>query len=124
MCQSEKRYRVQYWGKAREGKPMNHAAKQYPDHTTALLSYIRNVQDAALGMINVQRIRLEELQETGWVALYECNIFFRGSGTPIERAPRRDYLIKQWRKENPQGSKAECIKATGLDKKSVKRWWD
>lgn len=33
-------------------------------------------------------------------------------------------IVVEWRKANPNGSKAECIRDTGLDKKTVYKWWD
>lgn len=117
-------YRVQYWGKQREDKATSHAVRRFADHTNALLAYIRSIQDAAMGMIDISRIRLEKSTEIGWVIIYECEINFKGEVTQNDRMPRRDYLIKRWRQENPEGSKTECAEATGLDKKAVKKWWD
>ena len=33
-------------------------------------------------------------------------------------------IVYLWRMENPNGRKADCIRATGLDKKTVYKWWD
>lgn len=33
-------------------------------------------------------------------------------------------IVVEWRMANPNGSKAECIRETGLDKKTVYKWWD
>ena len=33
-------------------------------------------------------------------------------------------VVKQWREKNPEGRKADCIRATGLDKKTVYKHWD
>ena len=33
-------------------------------------------------------------------------------------------IVYSWRMENPNGTKAECIKATGLSKPTVYKWWD
>ena len=40
-----------------------------------------------------------------------------GSGTAEQK-------VKDWRKNNPQGKKADCIRATGLSKPTVYKWWD
>lgn len=117
-------YRVQYWGKQRENKATSHAVKRFTDHTSALFAYARNIQDAAMGMMDISRIRLEKSTELGWAIVYECEIDFKGEGSQNDRMPRRDYLIKKWRQENPKGSKTECAEATGLDRKAVKKWWD
>lgn len=39
------------------------------------------------------------------------------------RKPKKD-IVQQWRKEHPNGRKADCIRDTGLDKKTVYKWWD
>lgn len=40
-----------------------------------------------------------------------------------EGRPKKEDIIKQWRKEKPQGTKAECIRETGINKKTVYKWW-
>ena len=32
--------------------------------------------------------------------------------------------VKEWRKNHPNGTKAECIKGTGVSKPTVYKWWD
>ena len=32
-------------------------------------------------------------------------------------------VVAEWRSEHPEGTKAECIRETGLSKKTVYRWW-
>lgn len=32
--------------------------------------------------------------------------------------------VKDWRAEHPEGKKAACIRETGLDKKTVYKWWN
>lgn len=41
-----------------------------------------------------------------------------------EGRPPKLEIVYQWRMENPNGTKAECIRATGLDKKTVYKWWN
>lgn len=38
--------------------------------------------------------------------------------------PDKAKIVEDWRKENPDGTKAECIRATGLSKPTVLKWWD
>ena len=33
-------------------------------------------------------------------------------------------IVIQWRRENPEGRKADCVKALHLDKKTVYKHWD
>ena len=41
----------------------------------------------------------------------------RGSGTAQE-------VVQHWRRNNQDGKKADCIRATGLSKPTVYKWWD
>lgn len=38
------------------------------------------------------------------------------------RKPKME-VVKEWRMENPKGTKAQCIKDTGLSKPTVYKWW-
>lgn len=38
------------------------------------------------------------------------------------RKPKKE-IVAEWRKNNPNGKKAQCIRDTGLDKKTVYKWW-
>lgn len=38
--------------------------------------------------------------------------------------PNKRDLIKQWREQHPDGTKAECIRDTGISKPTVYKWWD
>jgi hypothetical protein len=37
--------------------------------------------------------------------------------------PTAEQTVREWREQNPNGTKADCIRATGLDKKTVYKWW-
>lgn len=39
------------------------------------------------------------------------------------RKPKKD-IVEEWRKNNPNGTKYQCTKETGLSKNTVKKWWD
>lgn len=41
----------------------------------------------------------------------------KGSGT-------KEHIIKEWRVKNPKGTKAQCIKKTGLSKPTVYKYWE
>lgn len=38
--------------------------------------------------------------------------------------PDKSEIVIQWRKAHPDGRKADCIRDTGLDKKTVYKWWN
>lgn len=47
------------------------------------------------------------------------------SGFKPEGRPRTgDKIVREWRQRNPNGRKSECIKATGLSKPTVYKYWD
>ena len=33
-------------------------------------------------------------------------------------------IVQQWRLEHPDGRKADCIRDTGLNKRTVYKWWE
>lgn len=37
--------------------------------------------------------------------------------------PSKQELVREWREQNPNGKKADCIRELQLDKKTVYRWW-
>ena len=38
--------------------------------------------------------------------------------------PSKKQIVKEYRKNNPNARKCDCIRETGLDKKTVYKWWD
>ena len=32
-------------------------------------------------------------------------------------------IVYEWRSAHPEGRKVDCIRETGLDKKTVYKWW-
>ena len=41
----------------------------------------------------------------------------KGSGTAQAR-------VYEWRRQHPEGRKADCHRDTGLDPKTIRKWWD
>lgn len=39
-------------------------------------------------------------------------------------APKKHDIVKNWRKEHPNGKKADCIRDTKLSKPTVYKWWN
>lgn len=48
---------------------------------------------------------------------------YKNNGRPKGSGEKKDIVIK-WKSENPGGKKSQCIKDTGLDKKTVYKWWN
>ncbi len=40
-----------------------------------------------------------------------------------EGAPTKQSIVQKWKSEHPEGKKVDCIRDTGLDKKTVYKWW-
>ena len=38
--------------------------------------------------------------------------------------PTAEQTVKEWQENNPKGTKAECIRQTGLSKPTVYKWWN
>ena len=36
--------------------------------------------------------------------------------------PKKE-VVQNWRRNNPKGTKADCIRETGLSKPTVYKWW-
>lgn len=45
-------------------------------------------------------------------------------GKALQGRPDKKKTVTMWRAQNPNGTKAECIRATGFDKKTVYKWWN
>jgi hypothetical protein len=39
-------------------------------------------------------------------------------------APQKQAIVEQWREEHPEGRKADCHRDTGIDPKTIRKWWD
>ena len=39
------------------------------------------------------------------------------------RKTKKD-IVQKWKSEHPEGKKADCIRDTGLDKKTIYKWWN
>ena len=37
--------------------------------------------------------------------------------------PSRQHLVLEWREQHPEGKKIECHRDTGLDPKTIRKWW-
>lgn len=46
-----------------------------------------------------------------------------GNGRPVGSGTYQD-KVYQWRQQHPEGRKANCHRDTGLDPKTIRKWWD
>ena len=38
--------------------------------------------------------------------------------------PKAQNKVYEWRQQHPEGRKADCHRDTGLDPKTIRKWWD
>ena len=68
--------------------------------------------------------RPQELHLKGARAIQKINDEFNGTNwrDGNGRKPKKD-IVQQWRLENQNGKKADCVRDTGLTKPTVYKWW-
>ena len=37
--------------------------------------------------------------------------------------PTAEQIVRKWQEQNPNGKKADCNRETGLDPKTIRKWW-
>ena len=42
----------------------------------------------------------------------------------MDGRPKKDKVVLEWKARHPEGIKADCIRDTGLDRKTVSKYWD
>lgn len=58
------------------------------------------------------------------IARSNLSIMNEENGKILQGRPSAQKKVQRWRKKNPGGKKADCIRETGLSKKTVYKWWD
>jgi hypothetical protein len=58
-----------------------------------------------------------------WQKIYKNNERHNKGGRP-KGSSKQQSIIKTWQKDNPKGTKAQCIKETGISKTTVYRHWN
>lgn len=38
--------------------------------------------------------------------------------------PSKVKIVEEWQRQHPEGTKADCHRETGLDPKTIRKWWD
>ena len=41
----------------------------------------------------------------------------------MDGRPNKQSIVKEWQKNHPNGTKAECNRETGMDPKTIRKWW-
>ena len=71
--------------------------------------------------VNKRNYRTQEMHLRGARAIRDINNpnWREGNG----RKPKAE-IIKAWRAEHPEETKADCNRQTGIDPKTIRKWWD
>lgn len=89
----------------------------FPIRDISRLSGIRIEKNKRNGRKQAQHMEImRAIQEV-------VNPNWRDNSPHSGRRPKID-IVKQWRKENPNGTPKQCIESTGLNKNTVYKWWD
>ena len=59
------------------------------------------------------------LKECSDIEAVNCRFAWRRKGAEEKKAQ-----VYAWRQEHPEGRKADCHRDTGLDPKTIRKWWD
>lgn len=73
---------------------------------------------------NKRNYRKQEVHLMGARAIQEINDKVNGTNWRERNGrPTAEQAVKEWQQAHPEGKKADCIKDTGLSKKTVYKWW-
>ncbi|MDE8272641.1 hypothetical protein PT189_08745, partial [Erysipelothrix rhusiopathiae] len=114
---------------------MNEANPQEPftheDVLSALNAYDENYKNfprtdleklTAIAMPkNKRNYRTQEMHLKGARAIQEIN---NPNWRNENGAPTKEKQIYIWRSQNPKATKAQCSRDTGIDPKTIRKWWD
>ena len=88
---------------------------------------IKTIEDTTLFRIERKRRNGRPQEEhVKMMSLIRDNISFPdGSWRKGNGRKAQGDIVRQWREENPNNkNKSQCAKETGLDRKTVRKWWD
>ena len=88
---------------------------------------IKTIEDTTLFRIERNRRNGRPQEEhVKMMSLIRDNISFPdGSWRKGNGRKAQGDIVRQWREENPNNkNKSQCAKETGLDRKTVRKWWD
>ena len=75
--------------------------------------------------VNKRNWRKQAVHLQGARAIQEIND--RANGTNWRGGngrPSAQVQVYEWRQQHPEGRKADCRRDTGLDPKTIRKWWD
>ena len=57
------------------------------------------------------------------IARFTLEVMNEENGESLQGRPDKSKIVQEWRSAHPEGRKADCVRDTGLDKKTVYKWW-
>jgi hypothetical protein len=78
--------------------------------------------------VNKRNWRKQEVHLQGARAIQEINNRANGTnwreknGRPLGSGTAQDRVV-EWRQQHPEGRKMDCHRDTGLDPKTIRKWW-
>ena len=57
------------------------------------------------------------------IARFTLETMNEDRGKALQGRPDKAKIVEEWRESNPLGTKADCIRETGLAKHTVYKWW-
>lgn len=58
------------------------------------------------------------------IARFTLETMNEDRGEALQGRPDKEKIVKEWRVQHPTGTKAMCHRDTGLDPKTIRKWWD
>lgn len=91
-------------------------------HTTPI-KYIERI--TAIRIDRNKRNYRTRKEHINFMNLVRDNIAFpNGNWRYGNGRPSKEYIVREWRLNNPNGKKVDCILQTGLSKPTVYKWWE
>jgi hypothetical protein len=101
------------------------------DVKAALEAYDRNLYNFKIEDVEkLTNVRIERNKRNGRkrathlrIARSTLTIMNEEAGKALQGRPDKAEIVADWCRKNPNGTKADCIRETGLSKKTVYKWW-
>lgn len=101
------------------------------DVKAALEAYDRNLYNFKIEDVEkLTNVRIERNKRNGRkrathlrIARSTLTIMNEEAGKALQGRPDKAEIVADWCRKKPNGTKADCIRETGLSKKTVYKWW-
>ena len=98
-------------------------AQKYKDTTREKLEEWLGWKFYGIGQKRNNRPQADHLEEAR--AIRDIRMRRQGKKWTDGNGPKpKDKIVKQWRKEHPEGTKKQCKDDTGLTYNTIRKWWN